>query len=152
MNETLERKALDPVRFRDEVVSQYRPQVLRGVVDKWPAVAKGRQSAEAFCAYLAAFDSGKPVDVLRMPPSAHGRIFYNDAIDGFNFTRDRAALSSVIRNLAREALEVRPAEVHQADRRAGGREAERADIKVGDLLGREEREAAASRHHAGDVV
>ena len=111
MNETLERTALDPVRFRDEVVTQYRPQVLRGVVDKWPAVAKGRQSAESFCSYLAAFDSGKPVDVLRMPPSAQGRIFYNEAIDGFNFTRDRAPLSSVIRNIAREARFEKPSAV-----------------------------------------
>jgi hypothetical protein len=111
VNDTLERPALDAARFREEVQARYRPQVLRGLVSKWPAVAKGRQSADTFCAYLAAFDNGKPVDVLRMPPSAQGRIFYNDAIDGFNFTRDRAALSSVIRNLAREARFEKPSAV-----------------------------------------
>jgi hypothetical protein len=84
---------------------------MRGLVSQWPAVARGRQSAEAFCAYLAAFDSGKPVDVLRMPPSARGRIFYNDAVDGFNYTRDRAPLSSVIRSIAREARFEKPTAV-----------------------------------------
>lgn len=90
-------------RFREEVVTQYRPAVMRGLVRDWPAVAHGRKSADAFCGYLSKFDSGKAVDVIRMPPSAHGRIFYNDSLDGFNFTRDRGAISSVIRGIAREA-------------------------------------------------
>jgi hypothetical protein len=53
-------------------------------VEEWPAVSRGASRPKRFCSYLAGFDSGKPVDILRTPPSAHGRIFYNDAIDGFN--------------------------------------------------------------------
>ena len=111
MNSIAERREVDAALFRAEISSQYRPAVLRGVVKDWPAVARGRKSADEFCTYLARFDSGKAVDVIRMPPSAHGRIFYNDALDGFNFTRDRGALSSVIRQVAREARFEKPSGV-----------------------------------------
>lgn len=111
MNAIAERREVDPALFRAEIASQYRPAVLRGVVKDWPAVSHGRKSADEFCTYLARFDSGKAVDVIRMPPSAHGRIFYNDALDGFNFTRDRGALSSVIRQVAREARFEKPSGV-----------------------------------------
>ena len=111
MTSVLGQRELTAARFRDEVVAEYRPVVMRGLVSNWPAVARGRKSAEEFCSYLAAFDSGKPVDVLRMPPSAHGRIFYNDAMDGFNYARDRAAISSVIRSIAREARFEKPSAV-----------------------------------------
>jgi len=103
-----ERREVDPARFREEITSRYEPAVMRGVVKDWPAVAHGRKSADAFCAYVAKFDSGKAVDVIRMPPSANGRIFYNDALDGFNFTRDRGAISSAIRQVAREARFEKP--------------------------------------------
>jgi hypothetical protein len=46
-----------------------------------------------------------------MAPSAHGRIFYNEALDGFNVTRDRGAISTVIRGIAREARFDKPSAV-----------------------------------------
>ena len=111
MNTIAEWREVDADRFRAEVSSQYRPAVLRGLVKDWPAVSHGRRSSEAFCSYLASLDGGKPVDILRMPPSANGRIFYNDAIDGFNFARDRGAITTVIKNLAREARFDKPSAV-----------------------------------------
>ena len=111
MNPVAEWREVDPALFRARIASEYRPAVMRGLVDAWPAVARGRQSAETFCAYLAQFDNGHPVDILRMPPSARGRIFYNEALDGFNFTRDRGAISSVIRSIAREARFDKPSAV-----------------------------------------
>jgi len=111
MNEIAERREVDPALFRAEISSQYRPAVLRGLVNDWPAVKHGRKSADAFCTYLSRFDNGKAVDVIRMPPSAQGRIFYNDALDGFNFARDRGAISSVIRQVAREARFDKPSGV-----------------------------------------
>ena len=111
MNTIAEWREVDPALFRGEIAAQYRPAVLRGLVGDWPAVKQGRKSPESFCAYLGAFDSGHPVDVIRMPPSAHGRIFYNEGLDGFNFTRDRGAISSVIRSIAREARFDKPSAV-----------------------------------------
>ena len=53
---------------------------------------------------------------------------------------------------ARKALEVRILERHHARRLAGHRMVERADIEVGDLVGREQGEAAAAGDDAGDIV
>jgi hypothetical protein len=94
---------VDAGKFRSEIATQYQPAVLRGVVRDWPAVRHGLQSSDAFCNYLNGFDRGAPVDVLRMPPSARGRIFYAENLDGFNFTRERAPISSVTSAIAKNA-------------------------------------------------
>ena len=39
-----------------------------------------------------------------MPPQARGRIFYNEAMDGFNFARRRLPLSTIVEQLSRYAL------------------------------------------------
>ena len=50
------------------------------------------------------------------------------------------------------AREIGIAQRHQAHRRPGGREVERADVQIRDLLRRKQRETAAAGHHAADVV
>src|SRR5690349_1250369 len=74
-----------------------RPCVLRGAVAEWPAVRAGRGSAAALAAYLAGFDNGREVDAIRMPPSARGRIFYNEDMSGFNFTREKMSVSEAVK-------------------------------------------------------
>jgi Cupin-like domain len=56
-----------------------------------------------FAGYLAAFDNGNPVDAILMPPEACGRIAYNDAMDGFNFVRNRLPLAAILDQLSRYA-------------------------------------------------
>ena len=94
---------VDAPRFREEVVSRYEPAVLRGVVADWPAVRAFRESPAVFCTYLAKRDSGKPVDALRMPPSAKGRVFYNEGLTAFNFTHERIAITEVIERIVKYA-------------------------------------------------
>ena len=97
--------------FREEIASRYEPAVLRGVVAQWPAVREALASPAGFCTYLAKMDTGAPVDVLRMPPSVRGRIFYNDALNGFNFTRDKGSVSSVLERVAKYAKATQPGSV-----------------------------------------
>lgn len=94
---------VDGRKFREEIANHYRPAVLRGVVQSWPAVRAARQSYEAVTRYLAGFDSGSPVDAILMPPEAGGRIAYNEAMDGFNFVRNRLPVSAIIEQLSRYA-------------------------------------------------
>ena len=98
-----ELREVDARRFRDEVVSRYEPAVLRGVVADWPAVQAFRESPAVFCTYLAKRDSGAPVDALRMPPSAKGRVFYNENLTAFNFTHERLAITAVIERIVKYA-------------------------------------------------
>ena len=101
---------VDAAIFRNEIATQYRPAVLKGLVGKWPAVEHAGESNQAICRYLRAFDSGKEVDVLMAPPRVNGRIFYNENLNGFNFTRHKSAIWQVNDKLLRySAFEKRPA-------------------------------------------
>jgi len=92
---------IDRARFVAEIVAAGKPVVLRGLVAAWPAVACGRESPAAICRYLVERDNGTPVDAILLHPREKGRIFYNAAMDGFNFARTRRPLSAVIEQIAR---------------------------------------------------
>lgn len=77
--------------------------MLRGLVNDWPAVQAARASPTQLARYLAGFDNGSAVDAILMPPEARGQISYNDAMDGFNFVRNRLPVSRILEQLARYA-------------------------------------------------
>ena len=77
--------------------------MLRGLVREWPAVQAARAAPANLARYLAAFDSGDPVDAILMPPEARGRIAYDEAMDGFNFVRNRLPVTAILEQLARYA-------------------------------------------------
>jgi Cupin-like domain len=95
--------ALDSAAIRREVLPEKRPAVLRGVVVEWPAVKQGLDSPAALVRYLQRFDSGKSVDALLTAPEIDGQIFYNEAMTGFNFLRNRLPLSAVAEQVLRYA-------------------------------------------------
>jgi len=92
-----EREGVGAEEFAAAIVPAREPVVLKGSVSQWPAVAAGRQSAPALAAYLGRFDNGREVDAIRIPPSAHGRIFYNEDMSGFNFTREKMSVSEAVK-------------------------------------------------------
>jgi hypothetical protein len=93
-----------------ELIASGRPAVLRELVSGWPAVAAGRRSAAATVEYLRRFDNGHPVDAIMTPPEIEGRIFYSAEMSGFNFLRNRLALSAVAEQALRySAFERAPA-------------------------------------------
>lgn len=100
-NAIAELGAIDRARFEREIVPAGRPVVLRGLVADWPAVRCGRDGPEAICRYLIERDSGAGVDAILLHPDERGRIFYNAAMDGFNFARTRRPISAVIEQIAR---------------------------------------------------
>jgi hypothetical protein len=86
---------LDDELIRREVLASARPAVLRGLVNAWPAVAVGRRSPAAVVEYLRRFDNGGLVDAIMTPPEVGGRVFYNEAMSGFNFVRNRLPIAAV---------------------------------------------------------
>jgi Cupin-like domain len=82
--------------FRNEIVPNARPVVLRGLVRDWPVVQAARASAAAFCDYLKRFDRGYQLDAALGPPSVSGRIFYNEDLSGLNCRMEQARLSSTL--------------------------------------------------------
>jgi Cupin-like domain len=94
---------LDSEAIRREVLSDKHPAILRGLVGDWPAVRQGLDSPAALVRYLQRFDSGKSVDALLTAPEIDGQIFYNDAMTGFNFLRNRLPLAAVAEQVLRYA-------------------------------------------------
>lgn len=84
---------------RREVFGSGQPAVLRGFVSRWPAV--NVQSPAAQVEYLRLFDSGTPVDAVMTPPEVGGRIFYDQAMKGFNFVRNRLPIATIAEQVLR---------------------------------------------------
>src|SRR4029453_18741805 len=59
------------------------------------------ESPESIDRYLRGFSNGAMVDTLMMPPQVHGRLFYNDDMSGFNFSRTKASIAEVSDKLIR---------------------------------------------------
>jgi hypothetical protein len=95
--------ALDSDAIRRDILEDKRPAVLRGLVGAWPAVKAGQGSPAALVRYLNRFDSGKSVDALLAAPEIDGQIFYNEAMTGFNFLRNRLPLAAVAEQVLRYA-------------------------------------------------
>ncbi|AIY40413.1 Pass1-related protein [Collimonas arenae] len=96
-----ERFGVDDRTFMEEIAAQYKPVVLRGYVNDWPAVKLAKTSTEAVCNYLKKLDNGSDVDAIMTRPEAKGRIFYDEAMNGFNYVRNRLPVSAIIDQLAR---------------------------------------------------
>jgi hypothetical protein len=74
-------------QFRAEIFPANEPVLLKQLIADWPAVRAGLNSADAIVRYIRRFDEGKPVETIMGKPEIEGMFFYNQAIDGFNFTR-----------------------------------------------------------------
>ena len=75
----------DPVDIH-ALVEAGEPIILRGLFADRPLVRAGLASPAEAMAHIAQFDAGKPIVSYTAAASAGGRFFYNDDIDGLNFT------------------------------------------------------------------
>lgn len=94
-----ERRDVDPAVFRNEILPGNRPVLMRGFVDRWPAVQHGKASPKAACEYLLQFYQGVQVPLLIGDPAAKRHIFYEDGMAGLNFERRPAPLIDGLRLL-----------------------------------------------------
>jgi Cupin-like domain len=94
--------------IRRDVLTDKRPAIVRGMVRDWQAVREFLDSPAALVRYLERHDSGKPVDALMTAPEVDGQIFYNEAMSGFNFHRNRLPLSQIAAQVLRYAKFPKP--------------------------------------------
>jgi hypothetical protein len=88
-----------PALFHEQIVPLNQPAVLRGAVRDWPAVRAGASSPGDMVDYLLRFDRGVTVTTTVADASVRGRIFYNDALTGFNFEARRQPLADMLRGV-----------------------------------------------------
>ncbi|HZE42572.1 MAG TPA: cupin-like domain-containing protein [Steroidobacteraceae bacterium] len=94
--------------IRRDVLPDKQPAILRGLVRDWRAVHEFLDSPAALVRYLQRHDSGAPVDALMTAPEIEGEIFYNAAMSGFNFHRNRLPLSEIAAQVLRYAQFPKP--------------------------------------------
>jgi len=95
-------------QIRRDVLPDKHPAILRGLVRDWQAVREFLDSPAALVRYLRRHDSGAPVDALMTAPEVEGQIFYNAAMSGFNFHRNRLPLSEIAGQVLRYAQFPKP--------------------------------------------
>jgi hypothetical protein len=95
----VERDALSASDFA-ALIDAGQPVVLRGLVDRWPAVEAGRMPA-GLIAYLKAMDRGVSAPVMEAPARSGGRFGYGPDLSEFNFTKRRAPIRETLDRIER---------------------------------------------------
>ena len=85
-----------PGSISAELLRSSEPMLLRGLVDDWPVVRAGKNSAHSAKGYLCRFYQGATVGVFYGAPEINGRVFYNDDMSGFNYQRAMSKLDQVM--------------------------------------------------------
>jgi hypothetical protein len=98
-NKVKEINHCQPGDIPEFVLSSSQPLILKGFVDKWPAVIVGKESPDKAADYLRNFYSDIPVNAYYGEPETKGRVFYNDKMTGFNFVSSKANLNQVLDKL-----------------------------------------------------
>ncbi|MDJ0656889.1 MAG: cupin-like domain-containing protein [Xanthomonadales bacterium] len=94
-----EHGAMDRAAFETQVQAAAEPAIMRGLVSDWPAVARGRESAESLVQYITSFSNQQPIEYFYGAPDINGRFFYSDDLNGFNFERRQLTVDGFLQQL-----------------------------------------------------
>lgn len=87
--------------FSEQVLKFYEPVVIRGFAKDWEIVNLANRSQDSVAKYLCKHDNGKTQRLVTIPAEADGRMFYNDSLDGMNFSVQETTLTSGIEQMLR---------------------------------------------------
>lgn len=77
------------------LLSAASPLVVKNFIEHWPLVRSSKQGIESVQQVLTEHYSNQPVHLMYADETAKGRLFYNDDLTGFNFTRSQVSLGAV---------------------------------------------------------
>ncbi|OYY89426.1 MAG: cupin [Sphingomonas sp. 28-66-16] len=91
-------RTIEPIEIGqpDALLRASEPVIVKGLAADWPLVRLGRQADRDAIAYLGGFDAGRQVTGYTGAPGAGPRLFYNAALTGMNFARERVGLSDYL--------------------------------------------------------
>jgi hypothetical protein len=78
------------------------PRVLPGLIEHWPSLAAGRNSASALNGYLKSMDRGVPAPVVEAPASTQGRLGYDADLREFTFSKRQRGISETLDRIERQ--------------------------------------------------
>ncbi|HEY4115152.1 MAG TPA: cupin-like domain-containing protein [Rhizomicrobium sp.] len=94
---------VDLLTFRNEILPQAKPVVLKGLIADWPATRAARSSPQAIAEYLKVFDSGRVSNTLVAEAEVRGKFFYGSDLRSFNFAKRQERISDAIDRLLTDA-------------------------------------------------
>jgi len=100
-------KVIEGFQFRnidfDAVVRNGEPCIFKGALGTCPLVVAAQQSDQAAKSHLSSFDNQRPLLYYSADREAKTRLFYNEEINGFNYTTGYASLTEFFERLSAEA-------------------------------------------------
>lgn len=96
INQQVKQLTISAEELTEELLSSTTPIVFKGLVKDWPLVQASQSSDSEVVNYIKRFYNQKPVKAMIAPASVAGRFFYNDNLDGFNYTRKTSQLDTVL--------------------------------------------------------
>jgi hypothetical protein len=101
-----------PQIFKDQILTGNRPAILKGLVQRWPAIMTAGGSDASMANYLKALSLDKPVLVIVGNPEINGRFFYNADLTGLNHQHMRQPLSVLLDLLLMAAEQSSPPSIY----------------------------------------
>jgi hypothetical protein len=95
-------------QFHNEIIPLNQPAVLRSLVADWPMVKAARQSTDKAVDYLKSFDKQTPLYTIVGEADISGRFGYRDDLQGVNFQRTQATLSTVVASIIAQKKSANP--------------------------------------------
>ncbi|MDC7675974.1 cupin-like domain-containing protein [Asticcacaulis machinosus] len=103
---------VDASLFRETILPQNEPAILKGVVAHWPSAGLARTSDQAIADYLMACDTGEVAGVYVGPPRIRGRFFYGMDTHTYNFEHGPAPIRQAIDHIMAEQDKPHPAAIY----------------------------------------
>ena len=88
------------VSLTPELLCSNSPIVLRGLINDWPLISAAKSSNQAAQDYLRDYYNQNKVRTFMAEAKHRGRFFYNDDLNGFNFTPNTTYFDKVLDDLA----------------------------------------------------
>lgn len=104
--------SVDQERFRNEIVQENRPAVLRGLVSHWPSVNAASRSVRDFCNYILPMDHRIPAEMFSGSPAIRGQFWYGPQMRGFNFERRPEQLGNALQLLLQHLDDSEPPAIY----------------------------------------
>lgn len=80
----------------ESVLPPDQPVIIKGLVDNWKIVEKGKQSDNSAIEYLKSFYNGRPSVACIGEPTIKGRFFYNEERTELNFQTQQIKIDDVL--------------------------------------------------------
>lgn len=98
----------------ESIFAAKKPVVIKGLLNDWQLVKRGRQSNDSAIGYLKSHYNGRPAVACIGPPEINGRFFYNQQATELNFRTEQMRIDEVLASIQAGFAEKNPSSYYIA--------------------------------------